>query len=499
MEIQHFDVVIVGAGLSGICAGYHLKTNFPKKSFAIFEGRSNIGGTWDLFRYPGVRSDSDMHTLGYSFRPWHERKAIADGADILKYVKETAADFQLDQKIHFNHRVKAMRWDSGSGLWTLEVEVPGAECLQKYTCNFLHMCTGYYSYEEGYDPPFEGRENFKGQILHPQFWPEKLDYKDKKIVVIGSGATAVTLIPSMAPTAKHIVMLQRSPTYIAAVQSEDKCAIRLHKWLPDKVAHFIIKQKNLLIGVLFFLYASWKPHRIKALLLKAVQTALGPDYDVKKHFTPKYNPWDQRLCAVPDGDLFNVIRRGKASVVTDHIDYFTEAGIKLKSGQSLDADIIVTATGLKMELMSKVDVSVDGRRIKWGETIAYKGFMYSGVPNLISSFGYTTASWTLKADLINVYMCRLLRFMDKNGYSSAMPDATGVKVADGSLSHLTSGYVMRARDEMPKQGINAPWISSENYYSDIFTMRYSRVDDGAMKFGRVAVDCLKSNVLSFAK
>jgi monooxygenase len=497
--MEHFDVVIVGAGLSGICAGYHLKTAFPEKSFAIFEGRSNIGGTWDLFRYPGVRSDSDMHTLGYSFRPWQERKAIADGDAILKYVKETAAEFKLDEKIRFNHRVKAMSWDSATTRWTLEVETPRTGPVRKYTCNFLHMCTGYYSYDEGYDPPFEGRENFRGHIIHPQFWPEKLDYDNKRIVVIGSGATAVTLIPSMAAKAKHITMLQRSPTYIASVKSEDKWATRLHKWLPDTLAHAIIREKNLLFGVLIFLYSSWKPHRIKALLLKGVQTALGPDYDIKTHFTPKYNPWDQRLCAVPDGDLFKAIRSGKASVVTDHIDHFTATGIKLESGKLLEADIVITATGLKMELMSNIDVNVDGRQIHWGETMMYKGFMYSGVPNLISSFGYTTASWTLKANLISLYMCRLLKYMDKHGYSSATPDSTGVKVADGALSHLISGYIMRAQANMPKQGTKAPWISSENYYSDVFTMRYSGINDGAMKFGRSGADRVKPNVMTFAK
>lgn len=480
--MEHYDVLIIGAGISGIGAAYHLQNGSPNKTYAVLEGRTSLGGTWDLFRYPGIRSDSDMHTLGYSFRPWQERKAIADGPAILNYLKETAHAYGIDKRIKYDHRVKTMRWDSGEARWGVEVATGKSNTVKNFSCNFLLMCTGYYSYDEGHDPHFEGRENFKGQVIHPQFWPKNLDYRDKKVVVIGSGATAITLVPAMAEKAGHVTMLQRSPTYIASLSSEDGAANFLHKWLPDALAHPLIKFKNLLFGFLFFMYSMWRPERVRQLLIGGVKRQLPEGFDVEKHFTPYYKPWDQRLCVAPDGDFFRTIRHGKSSVVTDHIERFTESGVKLKSGEEIDADIIVTATGLKMELMSGIDVQVDGRNIAWGDTVTYKGMMYSDVPNLVSFFGYTTASWTLKSDLIGEYVCRLLNFMDRKGYKIAVPHDDNIQLADEALNHLTSGYVQRARSQMPKQGAEMPWISSENYFADLFRMRFSAVADREMVF-----------------
>src|SRR5882757_2056926 len=399
MASEHFDVLIVGAGLSGIGAGYHLQENCPGKSFAILEGRDCVGGTWDLFRYPGIRSDSDMFTMGYSFKPWMEPKAIAEGTKILNYVRETAAENGIDRKIRFNHRVKRASWSSQDARWTVEAERQAGEGgteIVRFTCNFLFMCSGYYRYEGGYTPEFAGSADFGGRIVHPQKWPDDLDYAGKRVVVIGSGATAMTLVPEMAKTAGHVTMLQRSPTYVVARPAEDALANKLRRNLPAKLAYHMIRWRNVLLGMYFFQLSRRTPERVKQLILGGVKMALGPDYDVATHFTPRYNPWDQRLCLVPDGDLFKSIRDQRASVVANQIDSFTPNGIRLKDGRELEADIIVTATGLNLQVLGGLEVSVDGRVVDFSRTLNYKGMMYSDVPNMASAFGYTNASWTLK-------------------------------------------------------------------------------------------------------
>ncbi len=482
---EHFDVLIVGAGLSGIGAGFHLQQKCPGKSYVILEGRDCIGGTWDLFRYPGIRSDSDMFTLGYSFKPWTEPKAIADGPRILNYVRETAAENDIDRKIRFHHRVRRASWSTPQARWTVEAERTSGEGLietVRLTCNFLFMCSGYYKYEEGYTPEFAGRENFAGPILHPQQWPEDLDYAGKRVVVIGSGATAVTLVPEMAKTAAHVTMLQRSPTYVVARPAQDALANKLRRNLPAKLAYHLIRWRNVLFGMYFFQLARRKPARVKQLILGGVRMALGPDYDVATHFTPRYNPWDQRLCLVPDGDLFNAIRQNRASVVTSEIERFTEHGIRLKDGSELAADIIVTATGLVLQVLGGIEVAVDGRAVDFSRTLNYKGMMYSDVPNLASAFGYTNASWTLKCDLTCEYVCRLINYMDRHGYRQAMPHNVDPGITELPSLDFSSGYVQRAIAKMPKQGSKRPWRLYQNYALDIVTLRFGRVDDGVMRY-----------------
>ena len=481
MAIEHFDVMIVGAGLSGIGAAYHLQTNCPKKSYVILEGRDAIGGTWDLFRYPGIRSDSDMYTLGYSFKPWKEAKAIADGPSIRSYVRSTASDNGIDKHIRYHHQVKRAAWSSTDARWTVEAESAGA--VVRFTCNFLFMCGGYYSYAGGYTPEFEGAESFAGKIVHPQKWPEDLDYTGKKVVVIGSGATAVTLVPEMAKTAAHVTMLQRSPTYVVSRPAEDAMANWLRAKLPAMLAYRITRWRNVLFGMLFFNLARKNPEKTKQNLIGMVKKELGPDYDVATHFTPRYNPWDQRLCLVPDSDLFNALKDGSASVVTDQIERFTPKGILLKSGQELDADIIVTATGLKLELLGGMQVTVDGAAKNMSKTMSYKGMMFGGVPNLASCFGYTNASWTLKCDLTCEYVCRLLNHMDKTGTAIALPKADPT-VAELPWLDFSSGYVQRATDALPKQGATKPWRLYQNYALDMLTLRYGKVEDGTMQFAK---------------
>ncbi|KQW72059.1 FAD-containing monooxygenase EthA [Phenylobacterium sp. Root77] len=480
---EHFDVLIVGAGLSGIGAGYHLQSNSPGKTYAILEGRQASGGTWDLFRYPGIRSDSDMYTLGYAFKPWREAKAIADGPSILKYVRDTAAENGIDRHIRYGHQVKSASWSSADARWTVEALVGPNKDAVRLTCNFLFMCTGYYDYAEGYTPPFAGTDQFQGQIVHPQKWPEDLDYSGKKVVVIGSGATAVTLVPEMAKTAAHVTMLQRSPTYVVSRPAEDAAANWLRAKLPAKLAYGITRWRNVLFGMLFFNLARKKPEKTKAQIIDMVRQHLGPDYDVATHFTPRYNPWDQRLCLVPDADLFDAIKDGSASVVTDQIDSFTSTGLKLKSGQELDADVVVTATGLKLQLLSGLQVSVDGQPVNMANTMSYKGMMYSGVPNLASAFGYTNASWTLKCDLTCEYVCRLLNHMDRTGQPicTPKPDPT---VGEAPWLDFSSGYVQRSIDQFPKQGTKKPWKLHQNYALDLVSLRFGAVDDGVMQFSR---------------
>jgi len=478
---EHFDVVIIGAGLSGIGTGCHMKMQCPGKTYVVLEGREAIGGTWDLFRYPGIRSDSDMYTLGYIFRPWTEAKAIADGPAILKYVRETAAEYGVDQHIRFRHKVVSADWSSDDAVWTVTAEHEGQ--TKSFTCGFLMTCSGYYSYESGYTPDFAGRDTFGGQIVHPQFWPENLDTSGKRVVVIGSGATAVTLVPAIAKDAAHVTMLQRSPSYVASRPAEDAFANWLRRNLPAKLAYSIARWRN--VGLQLFLYrmARRKPAEFKKQLIDLVSKELGPDYDVATHFTPKYNPWDQRLCLVPDSDLFASINSGKASVVTDTIETFTETGLKLTSGQELPADIVVTATGLRMQILSGMAVSVDGTRIDFGRMMSYKGMMYSDVPNLATVFGYTNASWTLKADLTAAYMCRMLNYMDKRGYAEARP-IRDASVEEAPFLDFSSGYVQRALAELPRQGTTKPWKLNQNYALDMMMLRFGKVDDGTMVFKR---------------
>jgi monooxygenase len=485
MSAEHFDIIIVGAGLSGIGAGYHLQHKCPSKNFVILEGRERLGGTWDLFRYPGIRSDSDMFTMGYSFKPWNEPEAIADGSHILNYVRETAAENGIDSKIRFRHRVRHASWSTREARWTLEVErtsSEGASEIVRFTCNFLFMCSGYYRYEEGYTPEFSGRENFKGEIVHPQKWPEHLEYEGKRVVVIGSGATAVTLVPEMAKTAGHVTMLQRSPTYVVSRPAQDQLAMKLRARLGEKIAYHLIRWRNVLLGMWFFQFARRRPEKVRKLILGGVRMALGPDFDVATHFNPRYNPWDQRLCLVPDGDLFNAIREKRASVVTKEIDCFTERGIRLKDGSELEADIIVTATGLVLQLFGGMEVAVDGRAVDFAKVLSYKGMMYLGLPNLASAFGYTNASWTLKCDLTCEYVCRLINYMDRHGYKSCVPHNVDPSVTEVPWIDFSSGYVQRSIAQMPKQGSKRPWRLYQNYVLDIITLRLGRVDDGVMRY-----------------
>ena len=480
---EAFDVLIVGAGLSGIGAGYHLQARCPGLSYAILEARDSIGGTWDLFRYPGIRSDSDMFTLGYVFRPWREANAIADGPSILKYVRDTAAEHGIDRHIRFRHRVRRASWSSTEARWTVEAERTETGEPRLFTCNFLLMCSGYYSYAEGHAPSFPGTDRFKGRIIHPQFWPEDLEYAGKRVVVIGSGATAVTLVPEMAKAAAHVVMLQRSPTYIVSRPSEDATANRLRRHLPAKLAYRITRLRNVALGLFFYNLARRRPERTKQRILDMVRQELGPEYDVGTHFTPRYNPWDQRLCLVPDSDLFRAIREGRVSVVTDQIDTFTETGIRLRSGDELDADIVVTATGLKLNLLGDVAFSVDGRPVDLSKALAYKGMMFSDVPNLASVFGYTNASWTLKADLTCEYVCRLLNHMRRRGYAAATP-RRDASVEERPFVDFSSGYIQRALHTLPKQGSKKPWRLYQSYALDMAALRLGPMEDGVMEFTR---------------
>jgi cation diffusion facilitator CzcD-associated flavoprotein CzcO len=482
MTAEHFDVLIVGAGLSGIGAGVHLQTRCPGRSFALLEGRDAIGGTWDLFRYPGIRSDSDMYTLGYSFKPWVEAKAIADGPSILRYVRETAREYGIDRKIRFGHSVKRAAWSSRDALWTVEAERGPAKEPVTFTCNFLFICGGYYKYAQGYTPDFPGVERFAGRIVHPQKWTEDIDYAGKRVVVVGSGATAVTLVPEMAKTAEHVTMLQRSPTYVVARPAEDAMANWLRRWLPPMLAYGITRWKRVLLQQYFFNLCRRKPDYAKKLILGGVRAYLGPDYDVATHFTPRYRPWEQRMCLVPDADLFMALRRQRASVVTGEIETFTETGLKLKSGAELAADLIVTATGLNLEILVGIQLTVDGERVVPSKTFNYKGLMYSNVPNLASSFGYTNASWTLKCDLTCEYVCRLLNHMRRHGYRQCTPRNNDPSLAEEPWVDFSSGYIHRTLHLFPKQGSKAPWKLRQNYARDIMTLRFGRIDDGVMEF-----------------
>ncbi len=477
---DHVDVLIVGAGLSGIGAGYHLQAECPQKTYAILEARESIGGTWDLFRYPGVRSDSDMYTLGYRFRPWPDAKAIADGPSILQYVRDTAGEHGIDRKIRFGHRVVRAEWSTESARWTVEAERSDTGETVRLTCGFLLLCTGYYRYDRGYAPEFEGRERFRGPIVHPQHWPEDIDYADKRVVVIGSGATAVTLVPAMAKTAAHVTMLQRSPSYIVALPAEDPVARALRR-LPARLTYALLRWKNVLLTLLSFQLSRRRPELVKKLIRKGVERRLPADYPIDTHFKPPYNPWDQRMCLVPDADLFEAISAGRASVVTDRIATLTEDGIELGSGDRLEADLIVTATGLNLHPLGGMTLAVDGENVALSERMAYKGTMLGGVPNFAMALGYTNASWTLKCDLTCEYVCRLLNHMDERGYRQCMP-VNDPLVAPEPIIDFNSGYILRSIEKFPKQGSRRPWRLYQNYPLDILTLRYGNVDDGAMRF-----------------
>ena len=492
---EHFDVLIVGAGLSGIGAAYHLQTRCPDKTFAILEGRESLGGTWDLFRYPGVRSDSDMYTLGYRWKPWHNPKAIADGASILAYVREAARETGVERKIRFQQRMQRASWSSDRARWTVEVQT-GAETgadsgdqeTRRYTCNFLYMCTGYYRYAGGYDPHIEGQESFAGRIVHPQQWPSDLSYAGKRVVVIGSGATAMTLVPEMAKQAQHVVMLQRSPTYVVSAPAVDPLAGALRKSLPPKAAYGISRWKSVLLGALFFRIARRSPRFAKQALLKGVREALGPSFDVDTHFTPRYGVWEQRVCLIPVVDLFEALNAGRAEVVTDHIERITDHGIRLQSGKELEADIIVKATGLELEVAGGCEFTVDGRRFEATESMNYKGCMFTGLPNLVYTFGYTNASWTLKADLVAEFVCRLLREMQAKGADKCLPREPGPEVGRAPWIDFSSGYVQRALSRFPSQGLKRPYRLYQNYFLDMLLMRYGRIQDGVLELSHTAHD-----------
>jgi len=481
MKKESVDVLIIGAGLSGIGAACHFRRNLPRKRIAILEGRQAMGGTWDLFRYPGVRSDSDMFTLGYSFKPWLDPKSIADGADIKTYIEVTAREYGVDKLVRFGHRCLRASWCTDAARWTVDVQrQDNGETLQ-IECSFLLGCTGYYNYAAGYTPEFKGTERFRGQIVHPQHWPQDLDYAGKRVVVIGSGATAVTLIPAMAEQCEHIVMLQRSPTYVSSVPRRDWMASRLLKLLPEKLAYRLLRTRNIGFQLLFYRLAKSRPRAVRRLLLQQAKKQLGDGFDMK-HFSPRYNPWDERLCAVPGGDLFKALRRGKASVVTDQIVSFTEQGILLQSGQELPADIIITATGLDLQLLGGMTLTLDGHPVDMANTINYKGTMFRDIPNFAMVFGYTNASWTLKADLTIEYVIRLLKLMDKKRMGQVTPRLGGSDIGDEPFLDMQSGYFQRAIARLPKQGSKTPWKLHQNYALDLALLRYGDMEDGYMTF-----------------
>jgi monooxygenase len=479
---EHLDVLIVGAGLSGIGAAHHLQEAFPGRSYAIFEAREELGGTWDLFRYPGIRSDSDMHTLGYQFKPWTAAQSIADGPSILEYVRETARDAGIDARIRFRHRVVAAEWSSRESRWTVEAERADSGETVRVTCDYLWVCSGYYRYDEGYTPEFAGAERFGGRIVHPQHWPADLDYAGKRVVVIGSGATAVTLVPAMAEEAAKVTMLQRSPSYVVSLPGQDPLADLLRRVLPHETVYSIVRWKNILLQTAVYQLSRRRPELVKGLVRRGNERALPADYDIDTHFKPRYNPWDQRMCLVPDGDLFQAICDGRAEVVTDRIETFTEKGIELASGEELEADVIVTATGLNLLFLGGMELAVDGEPVDVPRAMTYKGMMLSGVPNFAFTVGYTNASWTLKADLTSEYVCRLLAHMDAHGYGVSVPEITDPSVTEQPLLDFTSGYVLRSLDKFPKQGSKEPWKLRQNYAIDRRAIRRAPVDDGTMRF-----------------
>jgi cation diffusion facilitator CzcD-associated flavoprotein CzcO len=482
---SNVDVLIVGAGISGIGAAYHLQQECPSKSYVILERRASFGGTWDLFRYPGIRSDSDMHTFGYAFRPWDKPEVVASGDAILAYLRDTMDEHGIERAIRYGQSVVRASWSSKEARWTVTAADEASGQTQRYTCKFLYMCAGYYDYEEGYTPAFEGIEEFEGEVVHPQKWTEEVDYEGKRIVVIGSGATAVTLIPELAKKAEHVTMLQRSPTYIAAKPNRDAVAALADTVLPKRWAYFLTRWKNILVSIFLYWFCQTFPKAAKGSFLKETRKALGPGFDVEKHFSPRYNPWDQRVCLAPDGDFFRTLRSGAASVVTDHIERFTKDGVRTKSGEVLEADLVVTATGLDLKFLGDIPFEVDGSAVRFPDCFAYKGMMCSDVPNMAMALGYTNATWTLKADLTAEYVCRLIQHMDAHGYDYCCPRMTDPSVEAGTMLPLTSGYIQRGRHKFPKEAAGAPWTLHQNYLLDVVALRHGAVDDDAMEFTRL--------------
>ena len=496
--MSHTDVIIIGAGLSGIGAAYHLQKYCPDQSYLIFEGRARLGGTWDKFRYPGIRSDSDMHTLGYSFKPWNAPKSISDGPSILAYLQETADDHGITERIRFNRRMTEARWSTDTATWTLTFEVThgdgdggdstdsGTEThTEIHTAKFLMMCSGYYSYRAGYQPVFEGQDDFEGPIIHPQDWPENLDYAGKKVAIIGSGATAVTMVPAMADTAAHVTMIQRSPSYVLSRPSADPIARRLKRFLPNSWAHRLVRRKNIRLTNLLYNRTRTEPDKVRAFLIKGVRDSLNPEIDVERHFTPRYDPWDQRLCLIPDGDLFEALNSGQASVVTDHIDRFVPEGIRMASGEVVDADIIITATGLQLVTLGEADFIVDGSTVDFSQTWTYKGLAYSDIPNLVSVFGYINASWTLRSDMISRYLCRLLNHMTATGTDIVVPR---LRPGDRNMTprpwidDFSSGYMQRMMPLLPRQGDREPWLNTQRYERDVDLITKADIADDVLEF-----------------
>jgi cation diffusion facilitator CzcD-associated flavoprotein CzcO len=481
-ESEVLDVLIIGAGISGIGMACHLREECPDQSFAILERRQAIGGTWDLFRYPGIRSDSDMFTFGYRFRPWQEPKTLSDGESIREYMVDTAREYDVEDRIHFGLTTRRAAWSSDEACWTLTVENEAGGATQTWRARYLVLCTGYYRYDAGHTPDFPGIERFQGRFLHPQQWPEDLDYRNKKVVVIGSGATAITLVPAMAEEVAHITMLQRSPSYVLSLPAVDRISQTLKRWLPDNWVFGMARKRNIHVQRLIYAASQKYPKLVRRLLLASVRRQVGKDVDMR-HFSPSYNPWDERLCVVPNGDLFKTLRTDKADIVTEHIDTFTENGIQLKSGQTLDADIVISATGLNMQMLGGIDIVVDGASQTPSEHMTYKGVLLEDMPNAAMIFGYTNASWTLKADISAAYVCRLLKHMAAKGYSSATPHARDAQAVDESIMDaLNSNYVKRASHKLPRQGDKAPWRVLHHYSRDHDMLIDEPIDDGVLEF-----------------
>jgi cation diffusion facilitator CzcD-associated flavoprotein CzcO len=475
-----YDVLIIGAGISGIGMAYWLQEKCPQKSFAVLEAREQLGGTWSLFQYPGVRSDSDMFTFGYRFKPWQNPQSLSAGEDILAYLEETVEENNLLPYIQFRHKLVAANWSEEEKQWTLRVQTPNGEHLMY--CRFLSICSGYYDYEEAHRPSFEGEETFQGEMILPQFWRKGLDYTGKKVVVVGSGATAVTLVPAMAKNgAKQVTMVQRSPTYVMTLPNRNGLFVGLKKYLPDGWAYRLTRGVNILGSIVTFSLSKWFPKQAKAFIMNSAAKQLPADFEVEKHFNPTYNPWDQRLCVVPDGDLFQVISEGKATVETDHIERFTEKGIRLKSGKELSADIVVLATGLKIKLVGGTVITVNNQAIDVSNSMIYKGMMVSDVPNVIYAFGYTNASWTLKVDLTANYLCKLLNYMDQKGYEVVTP-IRPTSASEEPFLNLNSSYIQRAKNVLPKQGKKRPWRVYQSYLVDMVATRFGRIADKVLKF-----------------